>query len=119
MHIYQAKELVEMVKENLVMSKIVTKQSFENAIKVNGAIGGSTNAVIHLAAIAGRMEIKLTLDDWEECGKEIPTLVNLQPSGTYLMEDFYYAGGLPAVIKRLLDKNILNKNSLTVNGKNN
>ena len=99
------------------MSKIVTKQSFENAIKVNGAIGGSTNAVIHLAAIAGRMEIKLTLDDWEECGKEIPTLVNLQPSGTYLMEDFYYAGGLPAVIKRLLDKNILNKNSLTVNGK--
>ena len=111
------KRIVEMVKENLVMSKIVTKQSFENAIKVNGAIGGSTNAVIHLAAIAGRMEIKLTLDDWEECGKEIPTLVNLQPSGTYLMEDFYYAGGLPAVIKRLLDKNILNKNSLTVNGK--
>ena len=111
------KRIVEMVKENLVMSKIVTKQSFENAIKVNGAIGGSTNAVIHLAAIAGRMEIKLTLDDWEECGKEIPTLVNLQPSGTYLMEDFYYAGGLPAVIKRLLDKNILNKNCLTVNGK--
>jgi dihydroxy-acid dehydratase len=87
------KRIVEMVKENLVMSKIVTKQSFENAIKVNGAIGGSTNAVIHLAAIAGRMEINLTLDDWEECGKEIPTLVNLQPSGTYLMEDFYYAGG--------------------------
>ncbi|SVC18438.1 uncharacterized protein METZ01_LOCUS271292, partial [marine metagenome] len=111
------KRIVEMVKENLVMSKIVTKQSFENAIKVNGAIGGSTNAVIHLAAIAGRMEINLTLDDWEECGKEIPTLVNLQPSGTYLMEDFYYAGGLPAVIKRLLDKGILNKNSLTVNGK--
>ena len=111
------KRIVEMVKENLVMSKIITKKSFENAIKVNGAIGGSTNAVIHLAAIAGRMEIDLSLDDWEICGKEIPTLVNLQPSGDYLMEDFYYAGGLPAVIKKLLDKNLINKDSLTVNGK--
>ena len=111
------KRIVEMVKENLIMSKIVTKKSFENAIKVNGAIGGSTNAVIHFAAIAGRMEIDLSLDDWERCGKEIPTLVNLQPSGTYLMEDFYYAGGLPAVIKRLLDKNIIHKDALTVNGK--
>ena len=111
------KRIVEMVKENLTMSKIVTKKSFENAIKINGAIGGSTNAVIHLAAIAGRMEIDLSLDDWERCGKEIPTLVNLQPSGTYLMEDFYYAGGLPAVIKRLLDKNIIHKDALTVNGK--
>ena len=110
------KRIVEMVKENLTMSKVVTKDSFENAIKVNGAIGGSTNAVIHLAAIAGRMEIKLSLEDWERCGKEIPTLVNLQPSGKYLMEDFYYAGGLPAVIKRLLDKGLLNKNTLTVNG---
>ena len=111
------KRIVEMVKENLTMSKIVTKKSFENAIKINGAIGGSTNAVIHLAAIAGRMEIDLKLNDWERCGKEIPTLVNLQPSGKYLMEDFYYAGGLPAVIKRLLDKNLLNKDALTVNGK--
>ena len=114
---HSGKRIVEMVKENLIMSKIVTKKSFENAIKVNGAIGGSTNAVIHLAAIAGRMEIDLSLDDWERCGKEIPTLVNLQPSGTYLMEDFYYAGGLPAVIKRLLDKNIIHKDALTVNGK--
>jgi L-arabonate dehydrase len=111
------KRIVEMVKENLVMSQVVTKQSFENAIKINGAIGGSTNAVIHLAAIAGRMEIELSLEDWEKCGKEIPTLVNLQPSGQYLMEDFYYAGGLPAVIKRLLDKGILHKDALTVNGK--
>ena len=111
------KRIVEMVKENLVMSQIVTKQSFENAIKINGAIGGSTNAVIHLAAIAGRMEIELSLEDWEKCGKEIPTLVNLQPSGQYLMEDFYYAGGLPAVIKRLLDKGVLHKDALTVNGK--
>ena len=111
------KRIVEMVKENLVMSQVVTKQSFENAIKINGAIGGSTNAVIHLAAIAGRMEIELSLEDWEKCGKEIPTLVNLQPSGQYLMEDFYYAGGLPAVIKRLLDKGVLHKDALTVNGK--
>ena len=111
------KRIVEMVKENLVMSQVVTKKSFENAIKLNGAIGGSTNAVIHLAAIAGRMEIELSLEDWEKCGKEIPTLVNLQPSGQYLMEDFYYAGGLPAVIKRLLDKGVLHKDALTVNGK--
>ena len=114
---HSGKRIVEMVKENLIMSKIVTKKSFENAIKVNGAVGGSTNAVIHMAAIAGRMEIDLTLDDWERCGKEVPTLVNLQPSGTYLMEDFYYAGGLPAVIKRLLDKGLLYEEALTVNGK--
>ena len=80
-------------------------------------MGGSTNAVIHMAAIAGRMEIDLTLDDWERCGKEVPTLVNLQPSGTYLMEDFYYAGGLPAVLNRLLDKGLLYEEALTVNGK--
>jgi len=114
---HSGKRIVEMVKENLIMSKIVTKESFENAIKVNGAVGGSTNAVIHMIAIAGRMEIDLTLDDWERCGKEVPTLVNLQPSGTYLMEDFYYAGGLPAVIKRLLDKGLLYEEALTVNGK--
>ena len=111
------KRIVEMVKENLTMSKVVSKNSFENAIKVNGAIGGSTNAVIHLAAIAGRLEIDLSLDDWEKYGKDIPTLVNLQPSGKYLMEDFYYAGGVPAVIKQLLDKNLLSKDALTVNGK--
>tara|TARA_Y100001970_G_scaffold162264_1_gene198381 strand:+ start:5186 stop:6919 length:1734 start_codon:yes stop_codon:yes gene_type:complete len=111
------KRIVDMVKENLIMSKIVSKASFENAIKVNGAIGGSTNAVIHLAAIAGRLEINLSLDDWENCGKDIPTLVNLQPSGKYLMEDFYYAGGVPAVIKQLLNKNLLHKQALTVNGK--
>ena len=109
--------IVEMVKENLIMSKVVSKESFENAIKVNGAIGGSTNAVIHLAAVAGRLEIQLSLDDWEKCGKDVPTLVNLQPSGKYLMEDFYYAGGVPAVIKQLLDKNLLSKDALTVNGK--
>ena len=111
------KRIVEMVKENMIMSKIVTKKSFENAIKVNGAIGGSTNAVIHLAAIAGRLEIDLDLDDWDKCGEGIPTLVNLQPSGKYLMEDFYYAGGVPVVIKRLLEKKLLDENEMTVNGK--
>ena len=111
------KRIVEMVNENLIMSKIITKKSFENAIKVNGAIGGSTNAVIHLAAVAGRLEIDLELSDWERCGKNIPTLVNLQPSGEYLMEDFYYAGGVPVVIKRLLDKGLLEPDVLTVNGK--
>jgi dihydroxy-acid dehydratase len=111
------KRIVEMVKEDITMSKIVTKKSFENAIKVNGAIGGSTNAVIHLAAIAGRMEIDLDLDDWNKCGDGIPTLVNLQPSGKYLMEDFYYAGGVPVVIKRLMEKKLLDENSMTVNGK--
>jgi len=111
------KRIVEMVKEDITMSKIVTKKSFENAIKVNGAIGGSTNAVIHLAAIAGRMEIDLDLDDWNKCGDGIPTLVNLQPSGKYLMEDFYYAGGVPVVIKRLMEKKLIDENSMTVNGK--
>ena len=111
------KRIVEMVKQDINMSKIVTKKSFENAIKVNGAIGGSTNAVIHLAAIAGRLEIDLNLDDWDRCGKNIPTLVNLQPSGKYLMEDFYYAGGVPVVIKRLIEKKLLEENEMTVNGK--
>ena len=111
------KRIVEMVKEDITMSKIVTKKSFENAIKVNGAIGGSTNAVIHLAAIAGRMEIDLDLEDWNKCGDGIPTLVNLQPSGKYLMEDFYYAGGVPVVIKRLMEKKLIDENSMTVNGK--
>ena len=111
------RRIVEMVKENLIMSKIISKKSFENAIKVNGAIGGSTNAVIHLAAVAGRLEIDLDLSDWEVFGKDIPTIVNLQPSGKYLMEDFYYAGGLPVVIKRLLEQNLLNGDCVTVNGK--
>src|SRR5688572_16070256 len=109
------RRIVEMVKENLVMSKILTKQAFENAIRVNGAIGGSTNAVVHLLAIAGRMGIELSLDDWDRLGRDVPCLVNLMPSGKYLMEDFYYAGGLPAVIKEI--GGLLHKTALTVNGK--
>ncbi|QYK03039.1 IlvD/Edd family dehydratase [Shewanella psychrotolerans] len=108
--------IVEMVKEDLVLSKILTKSAFINAIKTNAAIGGSTNAVIHLKAIAGRIGVELELDDWSE-GYEVPTLVNLAPSGKYLMEDFYYAGGLPAVLKRLGDEDIINKEALTANGR--
>ena len=106
---------VEMVKENLKISKILTKQAFENAIVANGAIGGSTNAVVHLLAIAGRMGVDLTLADWDRLGRDVPCLVNLMPSGKYLMEDFYYAGGLPVVLREMGDR--LAKDALTVNGK--
>ena len=109
------RRIVEMVHEDLRMSKILTKEAFENAIMVNGAIGGSTNAVVHLLAIAGRLGVKLTLDDWDRLGREIPCLVNLMPSGQYLMEDFYYAGGLPVVIREI--GKFLHKKALTVNGK--
>src|SRR5262249_54780365 len=101
--------------EDLRMSKILTRAAFENAIRVVGAIGGSTNAVIHLLAIAGRIGVKLTLDDWNDLGRDVPCLVNLMPSGKYLMEDFYYAGGLPAVIRELGD--MIHQDALTVNGK--
>src|SRR5438067_3027633 len=109
------RRVVEMVNEDLNMSKILTRQAFENAIMVNGAIGGSTNAVVHLLAIAGRMGVTLTLDDWDRLGREMPCLVNLMPSGQYLMEDFYYAGGLPVVIREIAEH--IHKNALTVNGK--
>ncbi|MEO5702252.1 MAG: IlvD/Edd family dehydratase [Casimicrobiaceae bacterium] len=108
------RRIVTMVKEDLRMSKILTKQAFENAIMVNGAIGGSTNAVVHLKAIAGRIGVDLDLDDWDRLGREIPCLVDLMPSGRFLMEDFYYAGGLPVVIKEL--GSFLHKDALTVNG---
>ncbi len=107
--------IVEMVREDLRMSKILTRQAFENAIRVVGAIGGSTNAVIHLLAIAGRVGVELNLDDWDRLGRGVPCLVNLMPSGKYLMEDFYYAGGLPAVIRELGD--LIHRGALTVNGK--
>jgi L-arabonate dehydrase len=109
------RRIVEMVKEDLRMSKILTRQAFENAIRTNAAIGGSTNAVIHLLAIAGRIGVKLDLADWDKLGAEMPCLVNLQPSGKYLMEDFYYAGGLPAVLREI--ESHLHKGALTANGK--
>ncbi len=108
--------IVEMVKQDLKPSDILTKEAFENAIRTNGAIGGSTNAVIHLLAIAGRVGIDLTLDDWDRCGRDVPTIVNLMPSGKYLMEEFFFAGGLPVVIKRLGEGGLLHKDALTVSG---
>ena len=93
------------------------QENFENAIRVNGAIGGSTNAVIHLVAIAGRLGVDLTLADWDRLGRDVPTLVDLKPSGRFLMEDFYYAGGLPAVMRALAEHGLLHKDALTVNGK--
>ena len=110
--------IVEMVNEDLKLSKILTKENFENAIRVNAAIGGSTNAVIHLKAIAGRIGVDLELEDWTRVGRGMPTIVDLLPSGRFLMEEFYYAGGLPAVIRRMGDGNLLpNPDALTVNGK--
>jgi L-arabonate dehydrase len=110
------RRIVEMVREDLKLSKILTKQAFENAIRVNGAIGGSTNAVIHMLALAGRVGVDLSLDDWDRMGRGVPTIVDLMPSGRFLMEDFYYAGGLPAVIRRLGEAGLLHKEALTANG---
>ena len=107
--------IVEMVRENLCLSDVLTKEAFENAIMVNAAISGSTNFVIHLLAIAGRIGIDLCLDDFDRLSANIPLLANLQPAGQYFMEDFYYAGGLPAVITQL--KAFLHNDAITVNGK--
>jgi len=111
------RRIVDMVHEDMRMSQILTRQAFENAVRTNGAIGGSTNAVIHLLAVAGRLGVDLSLDDWHALGKEVPCLVNLMPSGEYLMEDFYYAGGLPVVLRELADNGLLHKDAPTVNGR--
>jgi dihydroxy-acid dehydratase/L-arabonate dehydrase len=100
------------------LSKILTREAFENAIRVNAAIGGSTNAVIHLKAIAGRIGVPLELEDWTNIGRGTPTIVDLMPSGRFLMEEFYYAGGLPAVLRRMGEGGLLpHKDALTVNGR--
>jgi len=106
-----------MVREELRISQILTRAAFENAIRANAAIGGSTNAVIHLIAIAGRIGVPLCLDDFDRLGHGLPCLVNLQPSGQYLMEDYFYAGGLPAVLRELGENGSLQQEALTVNGK--
>ncbi len=108
---------VEMVREDLRLSKVLTREAFENAVRTNGAIGGSTNAVVHLLAIAGRVGVGLDLDDWDRLGCEVPCIVNLMPSGVFLMEDFYYAGGLPVVLRRLMEEGLLHADALTVNGR--
>ncbi len=111
------RRVVEMVREDMRISKILTLKAFENAVKVNGAVGGSTNAVIHLVALAGRLGLKHSLADWDRWGRDVPTIVNLMPSGKYLMEDYYYAGGLPVVIQALGEAGLLHKDTVTVNGR--
>ena len=109
------RRIVEMVKEDLTLSKILTRKAFENAIMVNAAIGGSTNFVIHLLAIAGRIGVDLNIQDFDQYSQGIPLLANIQPSGENYMEDLYYSGGLPAVIKEM--EGIIHKDVITVNGK--
>ena len=109
------RRIVDMVHADQTISKVLTLEAFENAIRTLAAIGGSTNAVIHLIAIAGRLGIKLTIDDFDRIASELPCLVNLQPSGEHLMEDFCYAGGLPVVMKEI--EHLLHKNIITATGK--
>jgi dihydroxy-acid dehydratase len=111
------RRIVDLVREDVRLSQILIKPAFANAIRVNAAIGGSTNAVVHLIAIAGRIGVDLSLDDWDRLGRAIPTLVDLMPSGRFLMEDFAYAGGLQAVMRQLLEARLLDGDQLTVNGK--
>jgi L-arabonate dehydrase len=108
------RRIVAMVHEDLTMSKLLTRESFENAIMANAAFGGSTNAIVHLLAIAGRLGIELNLTDFDAIGRKIPLLVNLMPAGEYLMEDFYYAGGVPAVLSEL--RHVLHVDAKTVSG---
>jgi L-arabonate dehydrase len=113
------RRIVELIKEDIRISQILTREAFENAIRVNGAVGGSTNAVIHLLAIAGRVGVPVSLQDWDCLGRNVPTIVDLKPSGRFLMEDYHYAGGLPAVIRTLGESGptLINRNAMTVNGK--
>jgi dihydroxy-acid dehydratase len=111
------RRIVELVNEDVRMSQILTKRAFENAIRVNGAIGGSTNAVIHLIAVAQRLGVDLSLEDWDRLGRDIPTIVDLMPSGRFLMEDFYYAGGLRAVMRAIGTTGVLHLDAMTVSGK--
>ena len=110
------RRIVQMVKDDLGISRILTREAFENAIRANAAIGGSTNAVIHLIALAGRIGVPLCLDDFDRLGSGLPCLVDIQPSGKYLMEDFFYAGGIPAVLRELGEAGALHRDALTVNG---
>jgi len=110
------RRIVQMVKDDLCISRILTREAFENAIFTNAAIGGSTNAVIHLMAIAGRTGIPLELRDFDRLGSSLPCLVDIQPSGKHLMEDFFYAGGLPVVLRELGEAGVLHRDALTANG---
>ena len=111
------RRIVHLITQDVRISSILTRAAFENAIRVNGAIGGSTNAVIHLLAIAGRVGVRLSLDDWDALGRDVPTIADLRPSGRFLMEDFHYAGGLPALLRTLGEQDLLHRDAMTVNGK--
>ena len=111
------KRIVEMVREDLKPSDILTREAFENAIVVNSAIGGSTNAPIHLNAIARHIGVKLDVEDWEKVGHEIPLLVNMQPAGFYLGEEYHRAGGVPAVVGELMRQGLIHEDALTANGR--
>lgn len=111
------KRIVDMVHEDLKPSDVMTRESIENAIIVNSAIGGSTNAPIHINAIARHLGVEVSIDDWQTIGHKVPLLVNLQPAGKYLGEDFQHAGGVPAVIAELMKHNLIRENAMTVNGK--
>ena len=111
------RRIVEMVKQDIVMSKILTRHALENAVRVNAGIGGSTNAVIHLIALARRIGLDLSLDDWDSLGRGVPCLLDIMPSGNFLMEDFFEAGGLPAILRELGEHGLLHKDALTVNGR--
>jgi dihydroxy-acid dehydratase len=111
------RRIVEMVREDLRLSQVLTRQAFENAIRVNAGIGGSTNAVVHLIAIARRMGVDLALDDWDRLGREVHCLVDLMPSGQWLMEDFFEAGGLPVVLRELAQAGLLHQDARGVNGR--
>ena len=110
-------QIVEMVAADRKPSDIMTRDSFINAIRVNSAIGGSTNAPIHLVGLARHLGVELSIDDWQDLGRDIPLLVNLQPAGEYLGEDFFRAGGVPAVIAQLMGQGLINEGALTVNGR--
>jgi len=114
---YTGKRIVAMVAEDLKPSDILTREAFLNAIVVNSAIGGSTNAPIHLAAIARHIGVDLKIDDWQTHGHKVPLMVNLQPAGEYLGEDFYHAGGVPAVVSELLKQGLIHEDAMTANGK--
>jgi dihydroxy-acid dehydratase len=109
--------IVGMVHEDLKPSDILTREAFLNAIRVNSAIGGSTNAPIHLNALARHVGVELTIDDWQTHGEDIPLLVNLQPAGEYLGEDYYHAGGVPAVVNQLMRQGLIEEGAITVNGR--
>jgi dihydroxy-acid dehydratase len=111
------RRIVRLIEDDVRISQILTRPAFENAIRVNGALGGSTNAVIHLLAMAGRVGVPLELQDWDTLGRGVPTIVDLKPSGRFLMEDFHYAGGLPAVIRALGEAGLLHRDAPTVNGR--